>query len=122
VTRTEKGFDARPDQVRAARQFVLGVIDSWGLRSDVAILVASELAANALSHARSAFTVALRRDGGAVVVEVRDASPDPPAITRPPPDASDGRGLLIVDRLARAWGSRPVPSGGKIVWAELDVR
>jgi hypothetical protein len=121
VTRIEKGFAARPDQVRAARQFVLGVIDSWGLRSDEAILVVSELAANALSHARSAFTVALQRDGGAVVVEVSDASPAPPAITMPPPDAADGRGLLIVDRVARAWGSRPLSSGGKVVWVELDV-
>jgi hypothetical protein len=36
-------------------------------------------------------------------------------------NGTSGRGLMIVDRLAKLWGSRPT-GAGKTVWAELKAR
>ena len=35
-------------------------------------------------------------------------------------DEDSGRGLALVGSLARRWGVRPVPGGGKTVWFEID--
>jgi hypothetical protein len=36
-------------------------------------------------------------------------------------DAGGGLGLVVVDRLAKAWGVRQNPSGGKVVWCTLEL-
>jgi anti-sigma regulatory factor (Ser/Thr protein kinase) len=66
---------------RAARHFVL---DTLGSRVDHAIagdaaIITAELAANAVLHARSGFTVAVSRSAASVQISVRDATPLPMA-------------------------------------------
>jgi hypothetical protein len=39
----------------------------------------------------------------------------------PAPEAEGGRGLWLVDQLARAWGVNRHPDGGKIVWCTLNL-
>ena len=84
------------------------------LAGDVA-LVATELAANALVHARSAFTVALSCRDEVVRISVRDESGLPGSGL----PAAPLHGLGAVAALACRWGVAPSGGNGKAVWAEL---
>lgn len=120
MIRTERSFDSSVEEVRAARLFAQGVVADWGMDPGDAVLVVGELAANAQRHARGEFNVSLDHAVGGLLVEVTDASPEVPEIIDTPPDARSGRGLVMVDRVARSWGIRRTPAGGKTVWVELD--
>ncbi|AWZ08335.1 MULTISPECIES: ATP-binding protein [unclassified Streptomyces] len=86
-----------------------------------ALLMVSEVVANARMHAGGPTSLLLRRTDRGLRIEVTDGSPVTPAVRLPPdPTRPGGHGLLIVERLARAWGSEPV-DGGKCVWLELDA-
>ncbi|MGH8981398.1 MAG: MEDS domain-containing protein [Acidimicrobiales bacterium] len=105
----------------AARTFVartLGGAEAHDL-VESAVLVVSELATNAVVHARSPFTVAVSRLPGSVRISVRDDSPALPAARDPRTARAGGRGLAIVARLTREWRSSTF-ADGKVVWAELD--
>jgi anti-sigma regulatory factor (Ser/Thr protein kinase) len=95
------------------------ILDEW-LVSD-ACLVASEMAANAVTHANSAFEVDVACAKGAVRVTVSDTGPG--AAEERESELLDlgGRGLAIVSELADRWGCDNLP-GGKVVWAELTAR
>jgi anti-sigma regulatory factor (Ser/Thr protein kinase) len=118
VMSARREFQARATEVRAARAFAVGASEHWGLNSTVVEMVVGELAANAYVHARSPFTVSLTSLNGRVSIEVSDASSEVPVLLTDDPESAHGRGLLIVNALVRAWGSRPTDRG-KIVWAEL---
>src|SRR5579862_1241976 len=84
------------------------------LRETVALL-ASEVLTNALLHARTKITVAVEANADGVRVEVCDESVLVPIRRHLGADASMGRGLLIVEKLASAWGVDPLPAGsGKL--------
>jgi anti-sigma regulatory factor (Ser/Thr protein kinase) len=85
---------------------------------DAAQIVVTELAANAVTHARSSFLVSLRGEGEAVRVAVRDRSHLMPAMRVDPAPMPSGRGLRLVAALSRRWGV-DVMADGKVVWAEL---
>jgi anti-sigma regulatory factor (Ser/Thr protein kinase) len=120
-TCTTRDFLPRVDEVGAARHFAAGVARSWGVPADDLVLVVGELAANSYRHARGGFSVSIGNENGVLLVEVTDASPQAPRILTPSRDAQSGRGLAIVARIARSWGTRPTSDGGKTVWVELDV-
>jgi anti-sigma regulatory factor (Ser/Thr protein kinase) len=104
-----------------ARQFVAEVLRTWA-RSDLtdqAMLVVSELATNAVMHARSGFTVSLARADGVLRVAVGDTDPAMPAPRAASSTAVGGRGLQVVEALSSRWGYSAVP-GGKVVWADLS--
>ncbi len=88
---------------------------------DDAVLVATELATNAVLHAGG--VVAVRVDGiaGGVRIEVHDRTRVPPVLLRSNDDAMTGRGLRLVGAVATRWEATPTPEG-KIVWAELCRR
>jgi anti-sigma regulatory factor (Ser/Thr protein kinase) len=89
-------------------------------RIEDARVVVTELAANAVLHAGSAFTVSIHGDGARLRIAVRDRSRAMPAPQAPSAQRLSGRGLLLVSALARRWGVEPDPAG-KVVWAELDA-
>ncbi|MBD0674545.1 ATP-binding protein [Streptomyces sp. CBMA156] len=108
--------------VPPARRLVVSIVRSWGvaLSGDSLQeleLCASEVIANALEHGEARCTVTVRRARDRLRVEVSDPRPtfDRPAAV---PEATGGRGLLLVDALAHAWGWHPAGTG-KVVWFEF---
>jgi hypothetical protein len=113
-------FALTRDAPAAARHFAVATTGHWGagdLAGDVALVV-TELAANAIRHARSGFTVILSSRRNVLRIAVRDASPVPavgPGLTPAPL-----HGLGAVDAMASRWGVEPLGSSGKTVWVELS--
>ena len=86
-------------------------------RLDQVELVVSELATNAVIHARTPFDVCVRLQP-TVRVAVTDASPEEPKRRDPDRWNIGGRGLMVVDAFAQRWGFEPT-AGGKTVWADF---
>ena len=85
-------------------------------------LVASELATNAVQHARTPFVVTLSEMDGVVRLAIRDGSPVPPVRSYQQVIDLGGRGLVLVERLSHEWGARTDVSGSKSVWASFVTR
>lgn len=114
-------YDAEPDSPRLARWWLGDLLRRNHLEHDLhdAVLLVSELATNAVTHARSAFEVVVSLADGRLRVEVTDADAGVPQVQWVPAGATSGRGLLIVETLAQAWGVSPAEGGCKTVWFEL---
>jgi anti-sigma regulatory factor (Ser/Thr protein kinase) len=114
---------AESSSAAEARRFVRAALADWGESSldEVAALLVTELVTNAIVHTRSGPEVTARLAGHRLRVEVADASPTPPVRHRHSPRAAAGRGMILVDELASAWGSEPAGMG-KVVWFELEAR
>jgi anti-sigma regulatory factor (Ser/Thr protein kinase) len=124
--RLQTRLSPRPEGVRAARALVQQACSAWELPHLLqdTTLVASELASNAVEHAGTDFVVTVSRRAPRLHVAVQDGALGFPGLRRPalavPPVSPPGRGrgLLLVDRIAAAWGAMPA-RGGKVVWATL---
>jgi anti-sigma regulatory factor (Ser/Thr protein kinase) len=119
-----QGDRALPCEARSAgiaRRFVLDMLSRWGHfpNAETAALLVSELVTNAVLHARTPLHLSLRTTGGRIRVEVSDGDRERPTLRDPEPVSPGGRGLVLVDRLASAWGVEERPTG-KVVWFELS--
>ena len=106
--------------VPAARRFVMAALqdmDASGACDDAAALV-SELATNAVIHARTPFTLTVNRVEDTVRVSVHDLSPVLPRRRAYGLDAATGRGLRLMSTMSSDWGIE-AETGGKVVWFEL---
>jgi anti-sigma regulatory factor (Ser/Thr protein kinase) len=99
-------FSGRADQVGVVREFARRCLAGHTARDD-AVLVASELAANAVAHSASGGAgglfmvhVSVLSAGQAVVVVTDQGGPGRPCERGAGPDAEDGRGLAVVRALA----------------------
>ncbi len=111
-----------PSSLPDLRTQVRAALALWGIVGRVVedvVLVVSELAANAIEHARTPLVVALGRDEEGVQVRVRDYSSDPPVLRSIDDDPRRGWGLRMIAGLA-AWGWEPHPAG-KTVWATIEL-
>lgn len=84
-------------------------------------LLVSELAANAVRHAKTCLLEVRLSVGPVLEVSVRDQ--DPRGCLRagsPGPEEDAGRGLAIVEAVADAWGTVRDETG-KSVWFRLDL-
>jgi anti-sigma regulatory factor (Ser/Thr protein kinase)/DNA-binding Xre family transcriptional regulator len=118
-----RDFPATPDQASGARQF-LGVILAGHPAGEDACLCLSELVTNAMLHSRSRepgglFTVRVLLHGSRLRVEVHDQGGPWRQPATASTDQQDGRGLLIVDQLAAAWGRTGDHQAGWTVWFEI---
>jgi anti-sigma regulatory factor (Ser/Thr protein kinase) len=106
-----------------ARRRLAEQLRLWGVtgpESESVLLVANELVANAVDHARTVLEVAVSFDGTAIVIEVHDESMLEPCLQPLNPMAVRGRGLQMVDALAKSW--RCIRhAGGKTVQAVIVV-
>jgi anti-sigma regulatory factor (Ser/Thr protein kinase) len=111
---------SEPSSAGLARRFVRDVLAGWGADGydDRAMLLTSELVTNAVLHAHSAPEVVVRLDGDLLWIGVFDGIPLAPVRKRYGPEAATGRGLLLLERMAAAWGSES-SGAGKVVWFEL---
>jgi anti-sigma regulatory factor (Ser/Thr protein kinase) len=117
--RSGRAFTGDARSVGASRRFVREVL--WlhpQAHIDAVELMVSELATNSVKHAHSAFEVSIDDSRGEIRVEVLDMGRGQPVLRSPTPIEPSGRGLRIVDALARAWGSVDSPDG-KTVWFTL---
>ncbi|GHG95496.1 hypothetical protein GCM10018780_18920 [Streptomyces lanatus] len=117
-------YDPRPSAVKEARAEVRRQLEGWGLAdrddlADVAELLVSELATNAVRHAESRFRLTLSAAHGVLRCEVSDTGRRLPAVLEAG-DAESGRGMFLVDTLARRWGCQR-DTRGKTVWFELGT-
>jgi anti-sigma regulatory factor (Ser/Thr protein kinase) len=110
-------------EVAAVRELLTRLLASWRMAEaavgDV-LLLATEVTANAIRHGQSPVTVIARYDGARVRIEVGDASRELPTPRRPGSLDEGGRGLLLVERVAKDWGVLPT-LGGKRVWFEIEL-
>jgi len=110
---------------RRARELVTEACARWDLPdlAGPACIVVTEMVNNVIAHAHTPMTVMLARHDGRMSVAVRDESTHVPHFTGGPVPVTSygGRGLLLIDSVARTWGSL-VLAGGKVVWAVLDPR
>ncbi|SOD67813.1 Serine phosphatase RsbU, regulator of sigma subunit [Streptomyces zhaozhouensis] len=118
---------SEPARVAQARRQLGTLLHDWTDQDVVhgAVLLLSEVLTNVLTHTDGdALTVA--EVGGLVGdrtlrVEVTDASDALPQRREPGELASSGRGLLLLEELADAWGAQP-RGAGKTIWFELGER
>ena len=101
----------------AARHFTVATLAAWGAAdfADDAAMVVTELAANAIVHAHSGFTVILSALDDLLRIAVRDATPLRGNTLRAVPL----HGLGAVDAMASQWGVEPFGAAGKTVWVDL---
>ncbi|QMU80483.1 PAS domain S-box protein [Streptacidiphilus sp. PB12-B1b] len=120
LTAAAVSLPADPVSVGEGRHFLCRALDEWDRPdyADTACLLASELLANAVRHACGPLRLRVRLTGDELSVEVGDGSPFLPRARRADADEECGRGLLLVDALSAAWGSRPT-GDGKTVWFTL---
>lgn len=115
-------FGGTREDPRAARRFVLGMLDPWReeqLAADAALVV-TELATNAVLHAGSAFSVSLALSPDALRISVGDTVPVGPPGGDAGLPAAPGHGLGVIAAMATRWGFETL-AGGKAVWAELAL-
>ncbi|MEW2396225.1 ATP-binding protein [Streptomyces sp. NPDC046862] len=110
---------AVPETRRELREF----LRHWGRpgRSEIAELLTSELVTNALIHTDRDAVLTAVVSPHELRVEVRDFVGRRPNLQMPDTgDGTHGRGLVLVQSLADAWGVR-AHGVGKAVWFELGA-
>jgi anti-sigma regulatory factor (Ser/Thr protein kinase) len=118
----DKGLELLPSASApgAARAYVR---DQWSGHAgpdllDAVGLCVSELVTNAIDHAQPPYRLRLSEGGGALRIELEDATADLPIVRAQDPLQARGRGMFLIDTLASAWGVLPA-TNGKTVWAEF---
>jgi anti-sigma regulatory factor (Ser/Thr protein kinase) len=120
MPRAERAWQATPQSVRGARAFVQQSLEDWGADDLVwaATTLVSELATNAVLHARSDFTVDIELAGPQLTVRVADNSSSIPVRRHYDDNAATGRGLVLLESIASEWGTVGIP-GGKVIWCTV---
>lgn len=121
--RREVQLPCDPASARLARRLVTQTCQEWDIPEMAAdaMVVASELVDNMVQHARSEGRLRLDLRRNRLTVAVTDADPGLPQLRVPGLRAAGGRGLVLVDKLSRNWGTAAQHGGGKVVWAVLTV-
>ncbi|MGW5613697.1 ATP-binding SpoIIE family protein phosphatase [Streptomyces sp. NPDC003877] len=115
---------AEPERIAVARQQQRELLHDWASpdQVDSAVLLLSELLTNVLVHTDSDALLVTEVTGEVgerrLRIEVTDAGDDLPHKRRPGELASSGRGLVLIELLAHAWGVDP-RGEGKSIWFEL---
>jgi hypothetical protein len=110
---------AENDSPGRARRMLIAALRRSGYGDRLvqdAALVVTELAANAVLHAGSSFSVSVSLEAATLRIAVDDKNPimGPGSVPRPE------HGLGLIEAVSADWGTAAT-SGGKVVWAELRV-
>lgn len=128
---------AVPTAVGMSRLFVRHTLTRWHFEelTDPATLIMSELVTNAVKAsgvteteprlwqitAEHVIGIQLRALEASLYIEVWDRTEGTPVKKNPTLEATSGRGLLLVEEVAKRWNVYRPPVGGKVVWAELPL-
>ncbi|PTM91226.1 SpoIIE family protein phosphatase [Streptomyces spinosirectus] len=109
--------DAAPGR---ARRLARRALSRWGMEdlSDSVELLVSEVVTNAVRYASRPVTLRLLRTD-VLRCEVGDDVPQLPRLRQARATDEGGRGLYLVNKMARRWGATRL-STGKVVWFELN--
>ena len=115
LTRADAAWPAR------LRRITRAALSSWHRPdlAETAELLTTELVTNALQHGSGSevrFRLCLRDDD--LLIEISDGCSAVPTPRSPAPDDENGRGLLLVEALADAWG---VSEDGTTTWCTLPL-
>ncbi|MFI8517548.1 SpoIIE family protein phosphatase [Streptomyces sp. NPDC085481] len=115
---------AEPERIATAREQLRQLLHDWSDddQVDSAVLMVSEMVTNVLVHtdgdALLVAEIVCLEKARRLRVEVADTSDELPHKRHPGEMASSGRGLLLMEMLAHAWGVDP-RGEGKAIWFEL---
>jgi serine phosphatase RsbU (regulator of sigma subunit)/anti-sigma regulatory factor (Ser/Thr protein kinase) len=115
---------AQPERIAGVRRQLRDLLHDWSEpeQVDSAELMVSEMVTNVLVHTDGDAALLASMSGAAgsrrLRVEVADASDELPHTRSPGEMASSGRGLMLMEMLADAWGVDP-RGAGKAIWFEL---
>ncbi|MFI6765842.1 SpoIIE family protein phosphatase [Streptomyces sp. NPDC050355] len=115
---------AEPQRIAEARRQIRDVLHDWADADQVdsAVLMVSEVVTNVLMHtdgdALLVAEISGPRGARRIRVDVSDSSDELPHRRSPGELASSGRGLVLLELLAGAWGVDP-RGDGKSTWFEL---
>ncbi|MFD5408816.1 SpoIIE family protein phosphatase [Streptomyces nojiriensis] len=113
-----------PERIAGVRQQIRELLHDWSDpdQVDSAVLMVSEMVTNVLTHTDGDALLVAEAVGelGArrLRVEVADGSDELPHKRQPGELSSSGRGVLLMEMLADAWGVDP-RGEGKSIWFEL---
>jgi serine phosphatase RsbU (regulator of sigma subunit)/anti-sigma regulatory factor (Ser/Thr protein kinase) len=111
-------LEPRPQTAGRARGLVGRALHRWDLDEliESTQLLVSEVVTNAVRYAERPITLRLLRTA-VLRCEVGDDAPQLPRLLQARWSDEDGRGLFLVNRLAKRWGATRL-SAGKVVWFE----
>jgi serine/threonine-protein kinase RsbW len=113
-------FPGRADQLIQVRREIAGYLENCPAADDM-ILIADELAANAILHTRSrgsTFRVRCQLSPGIARIEVEDLGG--PWRQRNPGDRPHGLDIIQALTGQDGWGTQVTSTGGRIVWARMS--
>ncbi|MET9290828.1 ATP-binding protein [Streptomyces sp. NPDC003077] len=108
--------------VKEMRDFGAGQLARWGLPElvDTTKVLISELGTNAVQHgAGCSIGLAMSHARGQVRIAITDGSTEKPRTQTAGPYQEHGRGLFLVQTLAKEWG---VSDNGTTTWCTLAAR
>jgi len=112
-----------PDETapRTARRHARQALARWGIEelADAVELLVSETVTNAVRYASRPVTLRLLKTT-VLRCEVGDDVPSMPRAQQARVTDETGRGLSVVNRIARRWGASRL-ANGKVVWFELPL-
>ncbi len=116
-------FDALREAPGEARRRAILALRGHGYGETLvqdAALVISELAANAVVHAKSSFSLSMSVCDSTLRIDVADNGPIGGGWAGAAWVARQGHGLGLIDALCTRWGA-DITAAGKVVWGELGV-
>jgi hypothetical protein len=111
-----------PSSVSQARRWIRETLEGWPEDAcTTAQFLLSELVTNVVMHARTPMLVSATFPSPEVLrCEVEDTHRTPPTVKRHHTDAATGRGLRLLDAMARRWGAEATAQS-KRVWFEISL-
>ncbi|GHG13266.1 ATP-binding protein [Streptomyces filamentosus] len=125
-SRCSRTLPSAPQSAAVARSLVRTALETWQMSDtdaiDTALLIVSELVANAVEHANtdgsSLRIIVTRAEPGRIKVGVTDFDRTPPIPATADANQEHGRGLALVNEVAEEWGVT-LYRWGKQVWASI---
>ncbi|MFF8956821.1 ATP-binding protein [Streptomyces sp. NPDC014894] len=123
IQRIEVSFPPQAECVARVRHLAAGILYRNGLTDpdllDTVQLLVSEIVTNAITHGGGGeVSFALECDPPREIrIEVDDHGRGTPTVRHPGPEAESGRGMALVELLARSWGRK-----GSCTWCTVPTQ